>query len=104
MILTEPPSTPKWEVADHGIDCGRFRARTLIVTWIGVRNARSERSRSSSVQEEPEYIERMFERTMGDFNRDCAYARAHPGRQFEGDPIEFYRRLTAELDSAIEAR
>jgi hypothetical protein len=48
--------------------------------------------------------ERMFERTMGDFNRDWAYARAHPGRPFEGDPIEFNRGLTAELDSAIENR
>jgi hypothetical protein len=48
--------------------------------------------------------ERMFERTMGDFNRDWAYARAHPGRRFEGDPIEFNRGLTAELDSAIENR
>ena len=48
--------------------------------------------------------ERMFERTMGDFNRDWAYARAHPECPFEGDPIEFYRGLTAELDSAIESR
>lgn len=48
--------------------------------------------------------ERMFERTMDDFNRDWAYARAHPGYPFEGDPIEFYRGLTAELDSAIESR
>jgi hypothetical protein len=42
--------------------------------------------------------------TMGDFNRDWAYARAHPECRFEGDPIEFYRGLTAELDSAIESR
>jgi hypothetical protein len=41
---------------------------------------------------------------MGDFNRDWAYARAHPECPFEGDPIEFYRGLTAELDSAIESR
>jgi hypothetical protein len=48
--------------------------------------------------------ERMFERTMGDFNRDWAYARAHPECPFEGDPIEFYRGPTAELESAIESR
>jgi hypothetical protein len=48
--------------------------------------------------------ERMFERTMGDFNRDWAYARAHPECPFEGDSIEFHRGLTAELDSAIESR
>jgi hypothetical protein len=48
--------------------------------------------------------ERMCERTMGDFNRDWAYACAHPECPFEGDPIEFYRGLTAELDSAIESR
>jgi hypothetical protein len=41
---------------------------------------------------------------MDDFNRDWAYARAHPECPFEGDPIEFYRGLTAELDSAIESR
>ena len=51
--------------------------------------------------------ERIFERTMGDFNRDWAYARAHPECPFEGDPIEFDRGLTgvtAELDSVIESR
>jgi hypothetical protein len=48
--------------------------------------------------------ERMFERTMDDFNRDWAYARAHPECPFEGGPIEFYRGLTAELESAIEGR
>jgi hypothetical protein len=48
--------------------------------------------------------ERMFERTMGDFNRDWAYARAHPECPFEGDPIEFHRGLAAELESAIESR
>jgi hypothetical protein len=48
--------------------------------------------------------ERIFERTMGDFNREWAYARAHPECPFEGDPIEAYRGLTAELDSAIESR
>jgi hypothetical protein len=48
--------------------------------------------------------ERMFERTMGDFNGDWAYARAHPECPFEGDPIEFYRGLTVELDSAIGSR
>ena len=47
--------------------------------------------------------ERMFERTMGDFNRNWAYACAHPECPFEGDPIEFYRALTAELESAIES-
>jgi hypothetical protein len=46
----------------------------------------------------------MFERTMGDFDRDWAYARAHPECLFEGDPIELYSGLTAELDSAIESR
>jgi hypothetical protein len=30
--------------------------------------------------------------------------RAHPECPFQGDPIEFYRGLTAELDSAIESR
>ena len=38
---------------------------------------------------------------MGDFNRDWAYARAHPECPFEGDPIEFDRGLTgvtAELE------
>jgi hypothetical protein len=32
------------------------------------------------------------------------YARARPGRPFDGDAIEFYRGLTEELDPAIEAR
>ena len=53
--------------------------------------------------ERAQAAERMFERTMGDFNRDWAYARAHPECPFEGDPIEFYRGLTAELNSAIES-
>jgi hypothetical protein len=48
--------------------------------------------------------ERMFERTMDDFNKDWTYARAHPECPFEGDPIEFYRGLTTELESAIESR
>ena len=46
----------------------------------------------------------MFERTMGDFDRDWAYARAHRECAFKGDPIEFYRGLAAEVDSAIESR
>jgi hypothetical protein len=48
--------------------------------------------------------ERMLERTIGDFNRDWAYACAHTECPFEGDPIEFYRGLTTELESAIESR
>ena len=48
--------------------------------------------------------ERMFERTIDGFNRDWAYARAHPECPFEGDPIGSYRGLTTELESAIESR
>jgi hypothetical protein len=48
--------------------------------------------------------ERMFERTMADFNREWAYARAHPECPFKGDPMEFYRGLEDEVESAVEAR
>ena len=48
--------------------------------------------------------ERMFERTMGDFQQRLDLCPRHPGRQFEGDPIEFYRGSTAEVDSAIASR
>jgi hypothetical protein len=40
----------------------------------------------------------------GRLQQRLAYARAHPECPFEGDPIEFYRGLTAELNSAIESR
>jgi hypothetical protein len=46
----------------------------------------------------------MFQRTVDDFKREWAYARAHPECPFEGDAIEFYRGLTDEVDSAIENR
>ena len=48
--------------------------------------------------------ERMFERTMDNFNKEWAYARAHPECPFAGDPIEYYRGLTTEVESAIEYR
>jgi hypothetical protein len=48
--------------------------------------------------------ERMFERTMADFNREWAYARAHPECPFKGDPMEFYRGLEDEVESAVETR
>jgi hypothetical protein len=41
---------------------------------------------------------------MDDFNREWAYARAHPECPFERDAIEFYRGLTEEVDSAVDGR
>ncbi len=46
----------------------------------------------------------IFDRTMDDFNKEWAYARVHPECPFEGDPIEFYRGLEAELEWAVEGR
>ena len=59
------------------------------------------------------YCSRWQGRTNGWDNRGgnygrpqqrLAYARAHPECPLEGDPIDFYCGLTAELDSAIESR
>ena len=48
--------------------------------------------------------ERMFERTIDDFHREWAYARANPDCPFKGDPIVVYRGLMAEVAEAIESR
>jgi hypothetical protein len=48
--------------------------------------------------------QRMFQRTIDDFNREWADARVHPDCPFKGDAIEFYRCLTDEVDSAVDSR
>jgi Protein of unknown function (DUF1186) len=46
----------------------------------------------------------IAQRNLDDFNREWAYARAHPECPFEGDPIEFGRGLAQEVEEAFASR